>query len=152
MKKLALILLLSLPVFAQKPQENLYSRAIQACLEKQDLRSVIIVSDFKLTNNLPTRFGEIKVEYLGSSELAQRFKTVNKAGNQKRGAIPVIEIYPLRDQGSKLSFAYNNYGLAIRKKAAFFHQRKSITISLWKAAARLKSGLIHRNKNLLSKK
>ena len=134
MKKLALILFFSLTVFAQERQENLYSRSLKACLEKEveafasfssrDLFNVIIVKDFKLTNDLPTEFGKIKVEYVSYSELAQKFKILTKDRYKEQGKIPVIEIYPLRDKGSKLSFSYNNYWFSYAEKGGFLSPKK----------------------------
>ncbi|MEO8650271.1 MAG: hypothetical protein ABI539_13985 [Acidobacteriota bacterium] len=71
-------------VLAQKTKDNLYSRGLKACLEKElvsykdfssrDLRNVFVLKDDKVTYGLPTQFGEIKVEYLTLDDLAQRYR------------------------------------------------------------------------------
>ena len=136
MKKAALILLFSLSICAQEATENLYSRSLKACLEKEiqtyskfsnrDLRNVIVRQDNNLTKDLPTQFGEIKVEYLDDSGLVQRYKMRAKNNEKTRGEIPVIEIYPIYDKGSKLRFAYSNFWFSYAEKGGFFSRKNTI--------------------------
>lgn len=120
----ALVLILSLvimgsSVFAQGVKDNLYSRGLKACLEKElasyrdfssrDLRNVLVVKDDKVTYGLPSQFGEIKVEYLNLYELAQRYMS-RKSDKDSRKEIPVIEISAIFDEGENMFFSYRNSG------------------------------------------
>jgi len=133
-KKLILILLFSFSVFPQKGQETLYSKGLQACLDKEfasyakfserNLRNVFAEYDFYLTRELPTQLGETKVQYLSDSELIEKYKLLSKA-ERERG-VPFIKIFPLSDKEDKLIFAYNNYWFTYSEKGGFFSQKQFI--------------------------
>ena len=133
-KKLIFILLFSMLVFPQEGQDTLYSKGMRACLDKEfesyaklserNLRNVFVAYDFDLTRDLPTQLGETRVQYLGNTELVEKYKLLSKP-ERERG-IPYIKIFPLRDKEDKLIFAYNNYWFTYSEKGGFFSQRKLI--------------------------
>ncbi len=114
------------------PNKTLYSRGLQACLEKEkadyakfsarDLSKVNVEYDFDLTRELPSELGEIKLQYLNSFELAAKYKALPKA-ERERG-IPFIKIFPLSDKENKLMFNYNNYWFTYSEKGGFFTRKK----------------------------
>ncbi len=114
------------------PNKTLYSRGLQACLEKEitayskfsarDLRKVIVEYDFDLTRELPTELGEIKLQYLNSFDLAEKYKALPKA--EREHGIPFIKIFPLSDKEDKLIFDYSNYWFTYSEKGGFFTRRK----------------------------
>lgn len=133
-----LVLILSLivlgsPVCPQGVKDNLYSRGLKACLEKElesykdfssrDLRNVIVVQDDKVTYGLPSQFGEIKVEYLNLYELAQRYMS-RKSDKDSRKDIPVIEISAIFDEGEDMFFAYRNSGFSYKRKGGFLQKKQ----------------------------
>lgn len=122
-------------MLAQDTKDNLYSRGLKACLEKelvsykdfssQDLRNVIVVKDDKVTYDLPSQFGEIKVEYLTLYELAQRYQ-LRKPDKSSRSEIPVIEISAIFDEGENLVFAYRNSWFSYQRKGGFLQKKREI--------------------------
>ncbi len=134
--KLVFVLLFSVAIFAQDAKESLYSRGLRACVEKEiqeyskfsdrDLRNVIVLKNSQLTDKLPPQLGEIKIQYLDNSELAQIFKLRPKNEKKLRDAIPVIEIYPLFDEGDKLFFAYANFWFRYAEKGGWFSRKRII--------------------------
>ncbi len=130
--RLALILIFSVSIFAQKSADTLYAKALRACLDKEfesyakfsnrNLRNVIVAYEFDLTHELPTQPGETKVQYLDNNELAEKYKALPKA-ERERG-IPFIKIFPLYDKEDKLVFAYNNYWFTYSEKGGFFSRKK----------------------------
>ncbi|HLM00651.1 MAG TPA: hypothetical protein VK400_06315 [Pyrinomonadaceae bacterium] len=135
-KKLALILFFSFWISAQAQQkeENLYVRGLRACLEKEveqyskfsdaDLYNILVLSDYKLTGELPAKIGKFNLEYLEGARLIEKFKSLTKTRYKERGAIPVIEIFPLSDKNNKLLFGYNNFWYRRTVKSGFFSKRK----------------------------
>jgi hypothetical protein len=135
-KAFALILFFSLTLCAQEAKETLYSRGLKACLEKEveayskftarDLYNVIVVDDSKITEDLPTQFGKINVAYLRYEQLAQKFKSLpkQKDKDKERARIPVIRMFPIRDEGNKLFFGYGNYWFDYAEKGGFFSGKK----------------------------
>lgn len=133
MRILPLILLyLSISVFPQANQPSLCARGLQSCAEKEvaqysrfserDLRNVIVEYDLDITRDLPTRLGEVKIQYLNNDELAQKYNSLT-ASERERG-IPIIKIFPLIDKQDKLRFVYNNYWFKYLEKGGFFSQKK----------------------------
>lgn len=131
MRTLVLILLFSIPAFAQESKGSLYSKGLQSCLERElvaysaisrrDFRQVIVESDPDITKNLPTQLGEISIQYLNNFELAEKYKALLKS-ERERG-IPFIKIFPLYDKDDKLFFAYNNYWFSYSEKGGFFSSK-----------------------------
>jgi hypothetical protein len=86
--------------------------------------NVVVSYDDNLTRELPTQFGETKIEYLNDHELAEKYVSTLK--NQRGEGIPVIKIFPLYDKDEKLFFAYNNYSFSYSEKGGFFSKKKFI--------------------------
>lgn len=136
MKIVIVVLLSTVSIFAQDANQSLYSKGLRACLEKEvqqyskfserDLRNVIVLKNYQLTDKLPPQLGEIKIQYLDNSELAQKFKSRKKNEKKMRDEIPIIEMYPLYDEGNKLYFAYNNYWFGSSEKGGFFTRKRTI--------------------------
>lgn len=134
LKKLVLILFAAQCVFAQAKEENLYSRAFRACLEKEissfakfssrDFARIFVLEDTDLTRDMATEIGRTKIEYLNEPTLVRIYKTLVKDRYKERGAVPVIKIFPLADKAGKLQFAYNNYWLEYHEKGGFLSAKK----------------------------
>ncbi len=131
-KNVIFILLFSMAVFPQEGRETLYTKGLRACLDKEfasyaklserNLRNVLVAYDYDLTRELSTQLGEIRVQYLSDTELAEKYKVLSKA-ERERG-VPFIKIFPLRDKEDKLIFAYNNYWFTYSEKGGFFSQKR----------------------------
>ncbi len=114
------------------PIETLYTRGLQACLEKEieeyssfsdrDLRKVVVERNFDLTRKLPNKLGQIELQYLDDVDLVEKYKALPKA-ERERG-IPFIKIFPLSDKDDKLIFAYNTYWFTYSETGGFFTRRK----------------------------
>ncbi len=119
---------------AQKNEDTLYAKGLQACLEKElasygsfsnrDLRNVVVAYDFYLTRNLPTMLGEISISYLSDGELVERYKKLPK--DEKERGIPYMKVFPISDKDNKLFFAYDNYWFTYDEKGGFFSEKKLI--------------------------
>ena len=133
-KGLALVFIFSISTLAQVSADTLYAKGLKACLEKEvesyskfssrDLRNVTVVREDKLTRDLPSQFGEIRVEYLSVDELALKFKS-RLIEKDERKELPVIEVFPIYDKGGKLFFAYSNYWFSYSEKRQPFYAKKA---------------------------
>jgi hypothetical protein len=163
-KRLALILFFSVSIDAQPPQqpENLYVRSLGACLEKEleayskfseiDFENILVVGDYKLTHDLPAKIGKFNLEYLYGVQLIEKFKTLTKTRYKARGAIPVIEIFPLRDKDSKLLFGYSNFWFRHSEKGGFFSKKKILNSFSLEGGCRVEIGFDSSQKKFVIEK
>lgn len=101
---------------------DLYARALQACLVKEledfgkfdasrvDYKNRVVEQNIFLTQKLPTQFDGIKVEYLDSNTLRERFTKTRKA-------IQVITLRPMKNEGSTLRVSTGNYWFSYKKNS-----------------------------------
>ncbi len=80
--------------------------------------------NFDLTRALPTRIGEMKIQYLNDLELVEKYKALPKA--EREQGLQVIKLFPLYDKDDKLVFAYNNYLFKYSEKGGLFSRKKLI--------------------------
>jgi hypothetical protein len=126
----SLILLFSLcafNVFSQSkdinsPESNLYARTLSACLAKEleeygkhELRRVdyenrVVERNIHLTDKLPTQFGKVRVEYLDSETLRERYQKTRKE-------IQVLSLRPMKNEGTTLVVSIGNYWFSYKKKS-----------------------------------
>jgi uncharacterized protein (DUF4213/DUF364 family) len=108
---------------------SLYGLALAASLDKMEkswgvgYRNAIVQYTFEITDDLPSQFGEHRVEYLGYQELRDRYKKLREDFN-------VMQIHPMKIENGKLkigitvhTFNYKkgsyNYGLHDWSKVFF---------------------------------
>jgi hypothetical protein len=103
-------------------QSNLYERTLSACLAKEledygklrtlrvDYENRVVERNIHLTAKLPTQFGKIKVEYLDSETLRERYQ-------KTRQEIQVLSIRPMKNEGSTLIISIGNYWFSYKKKS-----------------------------------
>lgn len=102
-------------------QSNLYERTLSACLAKEledygklgtrvDYENRVVERNIHLTDNLPTQFGKIKVEYLDSETLRERYQ-------KTRQEIQVLSIRPMKNEGATLIISIGNYWFSYKKKS-----------------------------------
>jgi hypothetical protein len=100
---------------------NLYARALSACLAKEleeygklgtraDYENWVVERNIHLTDNLPTRFGNIEVEYLDSETLRERYQKTRKK-------IQVLSLRPMKNEGTTLIVSIANYWFSYTKKS-----------------------------------
>jgi hypothetical protein len=125
----SLILLFSLCAFnafsqvkdAPATESNLYARTLSACLAKEledygklgtrvDYENRVVERNIHLTDNLPTQFGKIKVEYLDSETLRERYQ-------KTRQEIQVLSMRPMKNEGATLIISIGNYWFSYKKKS-----------------------------------
>ena len=98
---------------------NLYSLAMSASLDKMEkswgaeYRNMIVESTFELTDDLPTQFGEHRVEYLGYQELADRYKKLRKEFN-------VLHIHPMKIEDGKLKIGITVHSFSYKKGRYYY--------------------------------
>jgi hypothetical protein len=102
-------------------QSNLYERALSACLAKEsedygklgtrvDYENRVVERNIHLTDNLPTQFGKIKVEYLDSVTLRERYQ-------KTRREIQILSIRPMKNEGAALIISIGNYWFSYKKNS-----------------------------------
>lgn len=120
-----LFLILPLRLQAQEPDKttleaNIYYRALVAMVaaRAQDakyasvndpLQSVIIMKDLQLNVGLPTRVGDVEIEYLNEDDLRARHRSL-------KHEIPVFVIRPLSNEGHRLVIGFTRYWFSATKK------------------------------------
>lgn len=106
---------------AASTESNLYARTLSACLAKEledygklgtrvDYENRVVERNIHLTDNLPTQFGKIKVEYLDSETLRERYQ-------KTRQKIQVLSIRPMKNKGATLIVSIGNYWFSYKKKS-----------------------------------
>ncbi len=103
---------------AATTENNLYAKALSACLVKEPQaensveveRSVIVEYNLFTTRNLPTQFGKIKVGYLDTNTLAARYK-------KNRELISILAIRPLQSDSTELELNILFYYLSFEKRS-----------------------------------
>jgi hypothetical protein len=112
------------PQSATAPEGNLYLRALSACVEKQsqeyknigggrDYRNRIVEKNIFLTEKLPTRIGEHRIEYLDGNELIARYK-------KNRKPIPILSMRPMVNEEGVLRIGLADYWFSYEKRALTF--------------------------------
>jgi hypothetical protein len=100
---------------------NLYERTLSACLAKEledygklgtrvDYENRVVERNIHLTDNLPTQFGKIKVEYLDSETLRERYQ-------KTRQEIQILFMRPMKNEGATLIISIGNYWFSYKKKS-----------------------------------
>ena len=106
---------------APATESNLYARTLSACLAKEledygklgtrvDYENRVVERNIHLTDNLPTQFGKIKVEYLDSETLRERYQ-------KTRQEIQVLSMRPMKNEGATLIISIGNYWFSYKKKS-----------------------------------
>jgi hypothetical protein len=106
---------------APSVQSNLYERTLSACLAKEledygkletrvDYENRVVERNIHLTDKLPTQFGKVKVEYLGSETLRERYQKTRKE-------IQVLSMRPMKNEGATLVISIGNYWFSYKKKS-----------------------------------
>ena len=126
----SLILLFGLCAFTAFPQakdapsteSNLYARTLSACLAKEledygklmtsrvDYENRVVERNIHLTDKLPTQFGKVKVEYLDSETLRERYQ-------KSRKEIQILSLRPMKNEGATLIISIGNYWFSYTKKS-----------------------------------
>lgn len=126
---IACVFLVAMNAFPQAPAppgSNLYLKALSACVEKQaqeyrkfsvarDYQNRVVERNIFLTDTLPTRIGEYRIEYLDASELAARYKSSRKR-------LPIISVRPMVNEEGMLRISLADYW--------FSYEKRSLTYSL----------------------
>lgn len=131
-----LILLLGVAnIFAQEKNvssngTSLYQRALSACVIKeleeygdqgQETRlrfsNRVVFQNAIFTDELPTKFGDVNVEYLEYETIVERYR-MNRANKSKdrREEIFVTEISPMINQGTTLKISLREWWVSYKKK------------------------------------
>lgn len=99
---------------APSTESNLYARTLSACLTKEledygklvtirvDYENHVVERNIHLTDKLPTQFGKVKVEYLDSETLRERYQ-------KSRKEIQVLSLRPMKNEGATLIVSIGNY-------------------------------------------
>ena len=106
---------------APATESNLYVRTLSACLAKEledygklgtrvDYENRVVERNIHLTDKLPTQFGKIKVEYLDSETLRERYQ-------KTRQEIQVLSLRPMKNEGATLIISLGNYWFSYKKKS-----------------------------------
>ena len=105
---------------AQKVERNLYAEALSACLSKEaadfsklglerDYNNRVVEYDYILTSKLPTQFGGIKVEYLNTDMLVERYK-------KNRKEVEILSMRPMQSDGANLTVNIPYYFFSSKKR------------------------------------
>ena len=101
---------------------NLYARTLSACLAKEledygklglsrvDYENRVVERNIHLTDKLPTQFGKVKVEYLDSETLRERYQ-------KSRKEIQVLSMRPMKNEGATLIISIGNYWFSYKKNS-----------------------------------
>jgi len=109
------------PQAAAPPDSNLYLKALSACVEKEaeaykkldsgrDYLNRIVEYDIFLTQELPTRIGEHRIEYLKRDELISRYKRLRKP-------FPILSVRPMVSEEGVLRISVLDYWFSYEKRA-----------------------------------
>jgi hypothetical protein len=102
-------------------EDNLYAVALSACVKKEfeeygdtsssgrNFFNRIVEYDRSLTENLPTQFGDFKVEYLNTEDLSQRYK-------KTRHRLSVFRMFPMWNEGATLKINLSHYYVSVSKR------------------------------------
>ena len=124
---IACVLLLADYAFSQNsaaPDNNLYLRALSACVEKQaeayknldkerDYLNRIVEYNLFLTQKLPTQIGEYRIEYLNGDELVARYKKLRKP-------FPILSMRPMVNEEGVLRISLLDYWFSYEKRSLRF--------------------------------
>jgi len=102
-------------------ESNLYARTLSACLAKEledygelgtrvDYENRVVERNIHLTDKLPTQYGKIKVQYLDSEMLRERYQ-------KTRQEIQVLSLRPMKNDGTTLIISVGNYWFGYKKNS-----------------------------------
>jgi len=112
---------------ASQTEDNLYAISLSACVKKEfeeyaDIASSgrtffnrIVEYDLLLTENLPTQFGDFKIEYLNAEGLSERYK-------KTRQRLSVFRIFPMRNDGAILKINVSHYYVSVPKRRNYIYE------------------------------
>jgi hypothetical protein len=111
----------ALPQTSTTPDSNLYLKALSACVEKQvedygklglerDYLNRIVEYNLFLTQNLPAKIGEHRIEYLNGDELIARYKRLRKR-------FPILSMRPMTNDQGMLRIGLADYWFSYEKRA-----------------------------------
>lgn len=106
---------------APAAERNLYARTLSACLAQEleeygnlgtraDYVNRVVERNIHLTDKLPTQFGKVKVEYLDSETLRERYQ-------KARREIQVLSLRPMKNEGATLIISIGIYWFSYTKKS-----------------------------------
>lgn len=115
-------------------EKNLYRIALAASLDKMaqswghindtacghkcermptDYRNMIVERNFELTDNLPSQFGDRRVEYLDSAGLIERYKKVRKE-------FLILAMHPMKNEGDNLKISITTHWFHYKKGVSYY--------------------------------
>ena len=109
------------PAQTASGEENLYHRALVACLDEKvkayakidptrDYYDVVIARNDELTKDWPTQVGKYRVTYLDAEGLIKRY--------QERGKeFPILVTRPMINSGARLEISFTDYRISYKKPA-----------------------------------
>lgn len=102
---------------------NLYARALSACLSKEaeefgrlelqprsNFANRVVEQNNFLTDKLPTKFGDIRVEYLDADALRERYQ-------KTRQQIQILSLRPMKNKGATLKISIADYWFSYSKNS-----------------------------------
>ena len=126
----AVVFLSAYPAFPQESaaptkEENLYFKALSASIiemekawghqdnsslgVRTDYRQMLVERDLTITKDLPEQFGDHRVEYLETKDVVAKCK-------QLRKPFPILKIFPMKNEGSRLKITINVYWANYKKE------------------------------------
>lgn len=104
----------------QLTEANLYYRALFASLDKMDrewggqgrtdYHNMVVQNNRSITEGLPSRLGDYRVEYLEPQELIDRYKKLRKE-------FAILVAYPMVNEGERLEITFNVYWISYKKSS-----------------------------------
>ncbi|HKO45891.1 MAG TPA: hypothetical protein VJU84_21620 [Pyrinomonadaceae bacterium] len=112
---------------ASQNKNNLYAIALSACVKKEfeeygymessgrTFYNRIVEYDRLLTKNLPTQFGDFKIEYLNEEDLSERYKKTRKK-------LSVLRIFPMENDGAILKIDLPHLYVSVPKRRHYVYE------------------------------
>ena len=107
---------------ALETDSNLYVKALSACYTEQaktaqniqpenryEFYNRVIEQDNSLTKNLPTQFGEFKIEYLNRKSIADKYK-------KNKQVFGVRVVNPMHNDGATIRVSFSDFIVSYKKR------------------------------------